>query len=150
MTNLQQKLLDRVSHKQDGCWIWGGSTTRGGYGTVSFSECKTTAHRAAYLAWKGPLEPYQHVDHLCNNTRCINPEHLEAVTHQENVRRGSKARQTHCIHGHEFSEVNTYIKRNGTRSCRACNRIRMAQYRKRDPERFKRIYEKYRRKKRQK
>jgi hypothetical protein len=33
-----------------------------------------------------------------------------------------KAKQTHCQHGHEFTPENTYWKRNGTRSCRACMR----------------------------
>jgi hypothetical protein len=36
------------------------------------------------------------------------------------LRDSVKAGQTHCKHGHEFTEENTYRKSNGTRACREC------------------------------
>lgn len=38
------------------------------------------------------------------------------------AKEGPKAKQTHCIHGHEFTESNTIIKANGCRACRECRR----------------------------
>jgi len=52
----------------------------------------------------------------------VKPSHLEAVTHYENIRRGSVASKTHCINGHEFTPSNTHIKPDGARNCRACDR----------------------------
>ena len=53
---------------------------------------------------------------------CVNPGHIEAVTNQENVRRGAAA-VTHCRNGHEFTPENTYLTpRDGYRQCRACSR----------------------------
>jgi hypothetical protein len=72
-----------------------------------------------------------HLDHLCRNTRCVNPDHLEPVTLAENVLRGvsspaMNARKTHCDSGHEFTPANTYISPRSERKCRACGRERDA------------------------
>jgi hypothetical protein len=56
----------------------------------------------------------------------VNPDHLEPVTHAENIRRGTgplaeNAAKTHCVHGHEFAGENLYVRPDGRRQCRACN-----------------------------
>lgn len=59
---------------------------------------------------------------------CVNPAHLEAVTQQENLRRGEvwengarhHRNKTHCPHGHEYDENNTGRRKGGGRKCRAC------------------------------
>lgn len=80
--------------------------------------------------------PY--IDHLCGVRRCVNPEHLEAVTHRENLLRGTgfaavNAAKTHCPHGHEYTPENTYHNPNpnGGRICRTCKRKRDAERRRR-------------------
>jgi len=116
---------ERISKDSNGCWNWRGTKTRLGYGICSIDEIKTTAHRGMYYLLYGNIQCGLEIDHLCKNTLCVNPSHLEAITRLENIRRGSRATQTHCIHGHEFTKNNTYFKKsNGTRVCRACSKLR--------------------------
>ena len=82
---------------QQGCWIWQGYTGRNwGYGWVAWwdgdRQIGMNAHRAMYVAHKGPLDDDLSVDHLCRVTNCVNPEHMEPVTQAENMRRGALAR----------------------------------------------------------
>jgi hypothetical protein len=66
------------------------------------------------------------LDHLCRNTLCVNPDHLEPVTHAENIQRGHAARGpvTHCRRRHEMTAENSYFDgRTGKRYCRSCQRI---------------------------
>lgn len=106
---------------EDGCWTWWGAVS-GRYGKFFLRrENGVTkvayAHRFSFWLHYGwwPEE----ADHLCNNPLCVNPRHLEDVTGTENKRRQG-ARQTHCIHGHEFTAANTYTDSRGQRRCRAC------------------------------
>lgn len=120
--------------KTDGCWLWTASLRPSGYGQVKGPDGKlTNAHRAAYLLAKGPIAPGLELDHLCHSAdhgclggsaclhrRCVNPDHLEPVTHAENAHRGVRPRRTHCPQGHPYSPDNTRRNKNGSRSCRTC------------------------------
>jgi HNH endonuclease len=106
-----------------GCWLWVGYTKRDGYGQY----LGRPAHRVAYELVVGPIPPGLQIDHLCNNAPCVRPEHLEAVTPQENNRRRDNG-GTHCKSGHPYDEANTYIRPNGCRDCRACIRMRARAY----------------------
>jgi hypothetical protein len=110
------------------CWLWTASVISTGYGQI-FSEPgkMMLAHRLSYELHVGPIPPGSELDHLCRNPKCVNPEHLEAVSHYENVRRGESgsarnARKTHCPKGHPYSGANLLVGRSGARRCRECCR----------------------------
>ena len=112
--------------KQDGdCWIWTGAISGGGYGTLSVRSRSQLAHRWSYEYHVAPIPEGLEIDHLCGRPRCVNPQHLEPVTHRENVMRSNgiaarNAAKTHCFRGHKFTEENTGIRKTGARRCRAC------------------------------
>jgi hypothetical protein len=72
----------------DGCWVWKGSLHRQGYGMFR-NESSPLAHRYAYLLFRGKVPEGLVLDHLCRNSKCVNPFHLEIVTQTENIRRGN-------------------------------------------------------------
>ncbi len=76
------------------CWIWQRNTTRGGYGLVNRGGQNLTAHRYFYEQAGGVVPAGMELDHLCNTPACVRPEHLEAVTHSENVRRAFARRES--------------------------------------------------------
>lgn len=120
-------LIDRVK-VIDGCWEWQGKTTRGyAYTRNPFNMKNTRVHRLTYETFRQEIPEGLVIDHLCRNRKCLNPDHLEAVTLVENVMRGESqhaknARKTHCKHGHEFTTENIYSWR-GKRMCRECRTI---------------------------
>lgn len=124
----------RHIHKSGECWLWVGSTGRGGYGRFWIPARGeqprhiVTAHRFIYEQSVGPIPDGLELDHLCRRPSCVNPSHLEAVTPRENTLRGTgpgglNARKTHCHNGHPFDQVNTYPRPHGAgRDCRICRR----------------------------
>lgn len=107
-----------------GCWLWTGLAKPEGYGRFMTPARKlVSAHRHAYSMLMGDIPAGLTLDHLCRTRCCVNPAHLEPVTHEENMRRaGARLRGvTHCKWGHAFDEKNTHTRPNGTRMCRRCN-----------------------------
>jgi len=122
------RLLYRTALMSDGCWIWRGAKDGHGYGEVGFLGGTISTHRLAYTVLVGPIPQRLELDHLCRNTACCNPAHLEPVTHLENMRRGignQNHGKTSCPRGHAYDEANTYVYKNG-RFCRSCNRAAQA------------------------
>ena len=127
--NFEVSFFKRVK-KTDSCWEWIGCKNDGGYGTFHKRNApfKTQkAHRISYQLLVGPIPYGLSMDHLCRNRWCVNPNHLEPVTHKINVARGlGNGSKTHCPRGHAYDEKNTRkrIKRGyWYRSCKKCEHI---------------------------
>src|SRR5690349_8419011 len=76
------------------CWVWSRARDHAGYGGVYCDGHIVGAHRWVYQQLVGPIPDGLHLDHLCRNPSCVNPDHLEPVTVAENVRRGSVRKLT--------------------------------------------------------
>ena len=129
--------LRKTTPGENGCLLWTGARNDEGYGSFGIGNRKTTsAHRFSYTTFVGPIPPKMQIDHLCRVRNCVEPRHLEVVTQQENIRRGMTGqcgprgpRVSHCVHGHAYTEENTYTRPGSTtlwRECRTCRRERDA------------------------
>ena len=118
---IPQRILDKIEVDDSGCWLWTAADNGKGYGVVYYGGRQAYAHRVMYELLVDKIPDGLTIDHLCKVRNCVNPQHLEPVTIRENVQRGERAQQTHCINGHEFTEDNTRIRSNGTRKCKTCD-----------------------------
>lgn len=101
-------IIDDYTVNDDGCWVWQGPIDRNGYGKAydgSRPPGKRVdwAHRVSYRRHRGEIPDGTELDHTCQNTRCVNPEHLDPITRAEHVRRtveraGGLDRQRQAAH----------------------------------------------------
>lgn len=126
---------DTLAASKGPCWMWTGEPARAkcGYGqfalVVDGRRRTVRAHRFSYELLVGPIPEGLEPDHLCRVPLCVNPAHLEPVTHRENMLRGNtfaamQAAVIECPQGHLYDEANTYVDSQGKRHCRACDRER--------------------------
>ena len=92
-------------NRDTGCWEWLAGT-RYGYGMLLFRYDTIGAHRVTYIILREELSEGLHIDHLCRNPSCVNPDHLEPVTPSENSKRAWSAR-SYCGNGHKLTKENT-------------------------------------------
>lgn len=114
------------------CWLWTAAEDGHGYGNFFRGPTRADGYVKAYtMAYElevGPVPEGKQLDHLCRVTLCVRPSHLEPVTQRTNVLRGvsiavKNAAATECIRGHAFDEVNTIVRPDGRRNCRACQAV---------------------------
>lgn len=129
-SRLPVRFWDRITITGKGCWEWTGTKVgEGKYGQMMLHGKKQPTHRLTYETYVGPIPPGLQIDHLCRNHACCNPNHLEAVTPQTNVRRGTlpdvtRARHaaiTQCPRGHGYTPENVIRNSRGSRRCRTCH-----------------------------
>jgi hypothetical protein len=73
------------------CWNWIGTRNGQGYGVFHHGRLSWLAHRFSYIVLNGPIPSGLEIDHMCFNPSCVRPDHLDAVTHAENMRRSAMA-----------------------------------------------------------
>lgn len=137
LEQLPSEIAEWVTVDPDsGCWRYARRHDRDGYGRIGSEG----AHRVVWRLLKDEIPAGRVLDHVkargCRWNDCINPAHLEPVTHRVNVLRGNSfaARnfaKNRCIHGHPYDLLGTYWRPNGHRDCRVCIRDRVKRYRRR-------------------
>lgn len=140
--DIDDRFWKKVEKRPDGCMIWTAALNRG-YGIFSVKRGRkwksTLAGRWLYQRINGPIPPGLDLDHVCHNPSCVNPDHLEPVTHKVNLDRAFRQRgrksgptkpKTHCLRGHEYTLENTYWqgKKKNIRTCKACAILRHRKY----------------------
>lgn len=121
--------LERSFHVEPntGCWLWLGHLATGGYGSTPRMRdgrwVSARAHRVVYEEVRGPIPDGLELDHLCHQRCCVNPDHLEPVTHQENVRRATVYRRgATCKRGHLRTAHSVSCGGGKYFRCKACHR----------------------------
>jgi hypothetical protein len=122
---LWERFMEKTEILPSGCIRW-TAAMRGKYGSINEGGKgnQLYAHRVAYELFIGPIPPGLHIDHLCRNTWCVNPSHLEPVTKAENNKR---KRKNQCKGGHPYV-TGSYRLWRGKRICRVCERRNQIAY----------------------
>jgi hypothetical protein len=105
--------------KTDSCWNWTAYCVPDGYGQFRYNSKIISAHRYSYTRFVGDIKDGLVIDHLCSNRKCVNPEHLEQVTQQENVSRAT-SKKKYCNYGHELDGIRQNKNRTN-RYCKTCH-----------------------------
>lgn len=129
-----ERFMSRVdtSGGPDACHPWIGSRADHGYGWFATGGRTVRAHRWLLGYLRGnPLCPDEAACHRCDNPPCCNERHLYVGTRSANMRdrddrgrnKNANGRKAHCRQGHAYDEENTAYQADGSRKCRACNRV---------------------------
>lgn len=130
--SLKERFEYFTDKTQGKCWKWNGAKTILGYGTTIYEGKLYMAHRLSFEFYKKIIPVGYVIDHLCRNPNCVNPDHLDAVTHRENLRRGvfPNRAKNQCPKGHEYTNENVYLKGpyGDWRECKICRRNNSRRY----------------------
>ena len=122
--DLPKRFLDKTKKMENGCIFWTAFRDGNGYGKFGIGRKVFLAHRVTYEQLIGNVGAGLELDHLCRNRACVNPFHLEPVSHKTNCQRGLAGHKerikTHCPQNHEYTEENIYWY-NNHRYCRKCH-----------------------------
>lgn len=133
---IENRFWKKVRKTAD-CWEWIAGCDSDGYGRID----KYRAHQLSYILAYGSIPKGKELNHTCQVRRCVRPDHLEALTHKEHLRKtpgtfGYKwAQRTHCEKNHELAGdnlVQALLKR-GLRRCRTCYIEYQREYRRLHP-----------------
>ncbi len=128
----EDRFFDMTELDSNGCWLWKGCISKSGYSQFRVSDNGHKGHTVyghvySYEHFYCPIPIGYKLHHTCGIKRCVNPLHLQAMTHREHMHidPNSTARKmlakTHCPQGHPYSEANTYRRPSrGHRECRTC------------------------------
>ncbi len=114
------RLYGRAERVAGGCWNFMGYKDHAGYGRIVVDGKLRPAHCVSYELEHGPIPEGLEINHLCRNRACVNPEHLEAVSHRVNIQYSKGTTATHWGCGHERNESNTIRRATGIEACRRC------------------------------
>lgn len=160
LASLPKHLRDYDIDPETGCWIFRRRSPNGYATNSSVKGRKGNAYKLIWEHFNGHVPKGLELDHLCNNGRggCVNPGHLKAVTHRENMLRpGSRsltkalAEATHCVNGHEFTPENTiYPNKNRKgkvrehwRACKTCRQEAQRRWHQENRERARELQRRY-------
>lgn len=110
------------------CWLWQGAT-RDGYAYARANGIVVGLHRFVYEQTVGPIPDGHDLHHRCEARNCLNPKHLQVLTHAAHAATHNPTRDT-CRRGHDLTDpaVGVY-KKDGRRFCRTCdNEVNLARY----------------------
>jgi len=131
MGKIVRSLRDRFDKKytvaKNGCWNWTAAKVVSNHGGISYGQIWNNgknhlAHRVSYELFKGIIQKGMTIDHQCDNSLCVNPDHLKMMILRDNIFRSKNsacavhARKTQCKKGHPFD----IIKPSGHRKCSIC------------------------------
>lgn len=120
----EQRFLCKIKKLDNGCWEWTAHKVKR-YGVFWFEGKAIMAHRFSYEHFVSSIPNELTIDHLCRNTFCVNPSHLEPVPLRENVLRGENLaaknlRKTLCHKGHPL--IPNPRSKKGHRWCPVCHK----------------------------
>lgn len=131
-----EEVIARIEKAENGCWYLGPPPYRR-YPTVNVERKRYHCGRLLYERLRGPIEPGKELHHACPTVAdpaCINPWHLQQLSHIEHMQTHRpphpppetiiRERKPYCLRGHAFTPGNTRYYGGGRRQCRLCDKVR--------------------------